>query len=234
MSRLNEPDSVRAQYADEVKLNTRRSVWHPTLDGREPSTVALDEIRDARPARVLEVGCGTGGFAARLLDALPGVDLVAIDQSERFVELTAARGVPARVADVQALPFEDHTFDVVSALWMLYHVPDLHLGLAEVRRVLRPGGLFVAITNGDEHVGDLRRAVGRRLAVTQFSTQNGEAALRRHFTDVHREDLRTRAVFPDHAAAVAYLASSEEPMQELPWFDGPREYAGHVTVFVAR
>lgn len=234
MSRLNDPDSVRAQYSDEARLNTRRSVWHPTLDGREPSTVALDEIRDARPSRVLEIGCGTGGFAARLLDAIPGVDLVAVDQSRRFVELTERRGVPAQVADIQSLPFEDDSFDVVAALWMLYHVPDLHQGLAEVRRVLRPGGLFVAVTNGDEHVGALRQAVGRPLAITQFSTQNGEATLRRHFTDVHREDLRTRAVFRDHAAAVAYLESSDEPMQVLPHFDGPREYAGQVTVFVAR
>ena len=235
MSALNEPARVRAQYATEDNLLTRRSVWHPTADGRDPATVALDELCDLRPQRVLEVGCGTGAFAARLLDALPDADLVAIDQSERFVELTAARGVHARVADVQSLPFEDDSFDAVAAMWMLYHVPDLQRGLAEVRRVLRPGGTFVAATNGDDHVGELRRAVGRPLAVTQFSSQNGEAALRAHFTDVHREDLEPRAIFPDHAAAVAYLASSDEPDErELPWFDGPREYAGQVTIFVAR
>lgn len=235
MSALNEPGRVREQYATEDNLQTRLSVWHPTIDGRDPATVALDEIRDLRPGRVLEVGCGTGAFAARLLDALPGVDLVAIDQSERFVELTAARRVTAQLADVQALPFEDGSFDLVAAMWMLYHVPDLHRGLAEIRRVLRPGGTFVAATNGDEHVAELRRAVGRPSAVTQFSSQNGEAVLRAHFTDVHREDLVPRAIFPDHSAAVAYLASSHEADErELPWFDGPREYAGQVTVFVAR
>lgn len=235
MSALNEPSRVREQYATEDNLQTRLSVWHPTIDGRDPATVALDEIRDLQPGRILEVGCGTGAFAARMLDTLPGVDLQAIDQSERFVELTARRGVSARVADVQALPFEDDSFDLVAAMWMLYHVPDLHRGLAEIRRVLRPGGTFVAATNGDEHVAELRRAVGRPPAVTQFSSQNGEAVLRSHFTDVHREDLVPRAIFPDHAAAVAYLASSDEPDQrELPWFDGPREYAGQVTLFVAR
>lgn len=235
MSALDEPARVRAQYATEDNLQTRLSVWHPTVDGRDPSTVALDEIRDLHPARVLEVGCGTGCFAARLLHALPGVDLVATDQSPRFVELTSARGVPAQVADIESLPFEDGAFDVVAAMWMLYHVPDLQRGLAEVRRVLRPGGTFVAVTNGDHHVGELRQAAGGPLAVTGFSTQNGEAALRPHFTDVHREDLATRAIFPDHAAAVAYLESFGEPVAwDLPHFDGPREYAGQVTVFVAR
>ncbi|MFA6299780.1 MAG: class I SAM-dependent methyltransferase [Nocardioides sp.] len=235
MSGLNDPARVRAQYATEDNLRTRLSVWHPTSDGRDPATVALDEIRGLKPGRVLEVGCGIGAFAARVLDALPGVDLVATDQSPRFVDLTAARGVPARLADIESLPFEDGAFDLVAAMWMLYHVPDLQRGLAEVRRVLRPGGTFVAVTNGDDHLAKLRQDAGGPLAVTEFSSENGEAALRAHFSDVHREDLATRAIFPDHAAAVAYLASFSEPVAwDLPWFDGPSEYAGHVTVFVAR
>ena len=72
------------------------------------------------------------------------------------------------------------------------------------------------------------------MARSQFSSETGESVLRRRFADVRRHDLETRAVFPDHATAVAYLASSNEGLgPDLPPFDGPREYAGHVTVFVA-
>lgn len=183
---------------------------------------------------MLEVGCGTGDFAGRLA-AVPGVDLVATDQSDRMVELASARGVRARHADVMHLPFADESFDVVAAMWMLYHVPDLHQALAEVRRVLRPGGLFVAATNGEGHVRELRESAGGPAAVTQFSSQNGEPALRRHFGMIARQDFVTRAVFPDHAAAVAYLESSSEDVAwDLPHFEGPREYAGEVTVFTCR
>ena len=62
-----------------------------------------------------------------------------VDVSPRMVELARARGVDARVGDVQELPFDDGSFDCAVAAWMLFHVPDLDRGLAELARVLRPG-----------------------------------------------------------------------------------------------
>ena len=233
---INDANAVRAQYATEGNLEVRRSVWQPTRDGRDPVSVAVAAVRDGHPENVLEVGCGTGAFAERLASELPGVSIVATDQSERFVELTAARGIESRRADIRDLPFEDASFDVVAALWMLYHLPeqDLDLALRELRRVLRPGGRLVAVTNGNEHTAQLRRDAGGEPCVTTFSSENGEQSLRRHFTDVRREELATRAVFADHAAAVAYLDTLQDGVDwSLPEFDGPREYAGHVTVFVA-
>ena len=137
-------------------------------------------------------------MAERIHD-LPGVTLVATDFSPRFVELTAARGVDARQADICYLPFEDDAFDVVYAGWMLYHVRDLERALNEIRRVLRPGGTFVAVTNGNDHLADLVREAGGTPVRTQFSSETGESVLRRRFADVRRHDLETRAVFPDHA-----------------------------------
>ncbi|NPC45171.1 class I SAM-dependent methyltransferase [Nocardioides sp. zg-1230] len=234
MSDITSPEHVRAQYETEDRLETRRSVWHPTDDGRDPADEAFKAIDRAMTgdSRVLEVGCGTGAMAGRI-NALPGVTLVAVDFSERFVELTAARGVDARQADICYLPFEDDSFDVVYAGWMLYHVRDIDRALAEVRRVLRPGGTFVAVTNGDDSLADLRREAGGRPMVTSFSSENGEFTLRRRFSDVRRQDLETRAVFADHAEAQAYLDSSDEGLV-LPVFEGSRTCAGHVTVFEAR
>lgn len=232
---IDDPAHVRSQYLTEDNLETRRSVWHPTTDGRDPTTEALDAIVAERPLRVLEVGSGTGGFAARIAAALPGVRLTAIDQSPRFVELTRSRGVEARVGDAQDLPFGDEAFDVVAALWMLYHVPDVGGAIAEARRVLRPGGLFVAVTNGDGHLAELRVECGGRPEVTGFSSQNGEDQLRAHFGEVRRTDLRPRAVFADSRVAEAYLRSSGEDVDwKVPSFDEPREYAGEATIFCCR
>ena len=241
MTGMSDPAHVREQYATEHRLATRSSVWQPDPERGDPVEKALDAVTAALPAHrsmpdVLEVGCGPGVFAARLQERHPHVALLATDQSPRFVELTRERGVPAQLMDVQHLLPGDDSYDVVIAMWMLYPVPDLHRGLAEIRRVLRPGGTFVAVTNGDEHLADLRRAGGGDGLVTRFSTQNGEEALRRHYDTVERLDLRPRAVFPDHATAQAYLDSSDEGLAFPPesWGAGPREHGGEVTVFTAR
>ena len=186
---------------------------------------------------VLEVGCGTGAFAARLVEELPGIALLAVDQSPRFVELTRERGVPAQVQDVQHLLAPDAAYDVVLALWMLYHVPDLDRGLGELRRVLRPGGRLVAVTNGDEHVGRRSAAKpGVRPVLTTFSSENGEAVA----APPLRHGRPARTSRPGRSSrtgtrALAYLESSDEAIAwSLPEDGWPREYAGHVTVFIAR
>ena len=133
-------------------------------------------------SRVLEVGCGSGEMAERI-NALPGVTLVATDDADDSVELTAARGVDARHADICYLPFDGESFDVIYAGWMLDHVRDIDRALAEVRRVLRPGGTFVVVTDGDDDTTERRRH--------RFSSETGERMLSRRFSDVRRQDLET-------------------------------------------
>jgi hypothetical protein len=91
----------------------------------------------------------------------------------------------------------------------------------------------VAVTNGNDHLAELRIEAGGQRETTQFSSETGESVLRRRFADVRRLDLETRAVFGDHTSAQAYLDSFDEGLV-LPFFEGERAYAGHVTVFEAR
>ena len=101
--------------------------------------------------------------------------------------------------------------------------------------MLRPGGLFVAVTNGDGHVAALRREAGGEPVVTRFSSQNGEDQLRQHFASVERTDLVPQAVFLDSESALAYLRSSDEPVDwQLESFAEPRAYDGEATIFRCR
>jgi SAM-dependent methyltransferase len=164
-------------------------------------------------------------------------EVVAVDQSPQMVETTKARGIDARVGDVQQLQFADGEFDAAVAAWMLYHVADIDRGLGELARVLRPGGALVAITNGAEHLADLWQALGVEYRTAGFRSENGGELLGRYFARVERYDLRPIARFPDRRAAAAYLASlgregiPAELAERLP---EPFEARGASTVFVAR
>jgi ubiquinone/menaquinone biosynthesis C-methylase UbiE len=155
-----------------------------------------------------------------------------------MVELACAQGVDARVGDVQELPFADGAFDCVVANWMLYHVPDVDLGLAEIARVLKPGGRLVAATSGQHHLGELWTLVGRDRTTepARFHSENGEAMLRPHFAHVERNDVEGSVTFADADSARAYVTSSvahKHLADRMPDLDGPLVATRRNTIFVA-
>lgn len=98
----------------------------------------------ARPARLLDAGCGTGGLIRRLAEAEPAWTWVGVDQSTLACELARSRcEAEIREASVTALPFGAATFDAVVSADVLYHVDDDAAALREFVRVLKPGGLVV-------------------------------------------------------------------------------------------
>jgi SAM-dependent methyltransferase len=114
---------------------------------------------------------------------------------------------PLLIADAQRVPFAEDTFDCVLAMHMLYHVPDRDLALAEIRRVLRPGGVMLAVTNSHRHLQELNELVDASRAYLRFSSESGGAELTRHFTSVDRHDLRSALVVTEVEPIVAYIAS---------------------------
>ena len=108
------------------------------------------ELAELAPQeRVLEVGSGPGRLATRLAELAPDVRVTGVDISPEMVERAkslAARGgvadrVEFRVGDVASLPFADASFDIVVSTFSAHHWPRPATGLAEIYRVLRPGGV---------------------------------------------------------------------------------------------
>jgi SAM-dependent methyltransferase len=231
LSLLNDPEAVRLEYADESRLAARGAAWRDAA-GPDPRGMAFAAVAEAQPTRVLEVGCGCGELAERIVREV-GADLVAVDQSERMVALTRARGVDAIVGDVQDLPFADETFDCVLAAWMLYHVPDVDQGLAEIARVLRSGGRLVAVTNSRRHYHELKELMHVEVR-TVFDAEEAEEILLRYFASVERRDAFGHAVF-EADAAVAYIRASHAIFGDdsVPQFDGPIRVTRGTVVFVA-
>ena len=104
-----------------------------------------------RGRQALDLACGTGDIAFLL--AAGGASVTGLDLTPRMIELAAARQhaspPPARVrflvGDMMALPFGAGRFDLVTTGYGLRNVPDLARAMAEIRRVLAPGGLFLSL-----------------------------------------------------------------------------------------
>jgi ubiquinone/menaquinone biosynthesis C-methylase UbiE len=185
--RPQDPSLVASQYATEAPLEARRSIY-TAVEGPDAREVAFAAIAETGPGRVLEVGGGPGELSERIALEL-GADVVMVDSSPLMVELARARGVDAHVGDDQELPFADGDFDCAVAAWMLYHVPDLDRALSELRRVLRPGGRVVAVTNGREHMQELRRLAGDWAWQERFRREEAAELLARHFVRVEQRDV---------------------------------------------
>ncbi|HET7567230.1 MAG TPA: methyltransferase domain-containing protein [Gaiellaceae bacterium] len=104
---------------------------------------------DLRGRRVLEVGCGTGQLAAALAEEARA-RVWAVDAEPAMVELARGRGVTAKLAPAEALPFKDGWFER-AVMRLVVHLLDRARALPELRRVLGPGGRAAIATFAPEH-----------------------------------------------------------------------------------
>jgi SAM-dependent methyltransferase len=225
-------DVVSAEFATEERLERRRLDRWGLYLGVDPREHAALAVWEAQPRRVLDAGCGTGEFAEALAARL-GVEVVCVDQSPRMAELARGRGLDAVVARLEELPFPDGAFDAAHTSWVLHFLPDLDAGLAELARVLRPGGRLVALANGERHLEELWGADDE----SGFTRERGADALGAHFERVERRDLDGEVVFATRAALEGYLdafsvlgAMPVRPLEELPI---PLRATTRNTVFIA-
>jgi len=229
--KIDDPADVRDQYATEANLEARRALYEDA-DGPDPRQIAFEAVAESAPARVLEVGGGPGELSVRMAQEL-GVDVVMVDVSPRMVELARARGVDARVGDIQSLEFADGSFDCVVAAWVLFHLPDLDSGIAELARVLRKGGRLVAATNAEEHMLELRELAGPAAWERPFTRENGAAILGRHFATVERRDADGLVTITREELVHGWFESLGHPEATLAPFDLPLTVRRASSIFVA-
>jgi ubiquinone/menaquinone biosynthesis C-methylase UbiE len=125
------------------RFDYERSVAEAYDETRAASPSVLGPLREclarAPGRRLADIGGGTGNYAAALRD-LDGFNPLVVDLSREMLGRAEAKGLATLVADAQALPLPDASFDAVTMISMLHHVPDWRAAVAEARRILRPGG----------------------------------------------------------------------------------------------
>ena len=135
-------------------------------------------------ATILELGSGPAYLWKECSNRIPtGWDITLSDLSSGMVDaawrnlVVTGRNFKFKEIDAQSIPFEDETFDAVIANFMLYHVPDRPQAIAEIKRVLKPGGHLIAATVGDHHLQEMMEfggSAGSRTGPLLTSGKGGE------------------------------------------------------------
>jgi len=243
MSWMVDSHAVAAEYASEQALRERILAHRELVHGPDDEAVVRSRILAARPRRLLEVGSGLGDLCAWIKTQIE-VEVVAIDSSPRMVELASTLGATAVLADMRQLPFPDDAFDCAVANFVLYHVEDPATAIAELARVLEPGGTLLASTLSDDTKA--RRRAWADLFDEQpqpaapalsFTRENGRELLLRHFTAVQQNDCDAELVFDNRERLVRYV-DAVPPMKGLgrrvPALSQPFRLPEKTTVFEAR
>lgn len=225
MPQLSDPNYLlQKQYKDASNLNARVQL-HARFSTNPYGWFLwiFDQFEISTQARVLEVGCGQGDlWRSNLQRISPGWEMILSDFSAGMVEqargkLADARPFSFRQIDAQCIPFENQSFDVVIANHMLYHVPDRPQALAEIRRVLKPGGRFYTTTVGEKHLQELlaipyrfapEQAIDALKLNNEFTLDNGAAQLQPFFASVEMRRYPDSLHVTEAAPVADFLLSS--------------------------
>src|SRR5919199_1818360 len=191
-----------------------RARWYD-LFGRVISFGRDKAIREkvielAAPApgeKVLDVGCGTGTLAIALKLSAGTSEVHGIDASPEMIEVAKEKAAKAgsdidlQVALIEAIPFPDATFDLVTSSLMLHHLPDdlKRTGLDEIRRVLKPGGRFMAVDFAAHNPSPL----GHLLSI--FGHPRGESMVDKLMPMLKEAGFSDVEVIPTHHKNFAFI-----------------------------
>lgn len=203
---------VRIQLHNDYSVNTQR--WFPWI---------FEQMDVKESQKILELGCGTGGLWTENINRIPkDVKVTLSDQSAGMIEdaknsILRAKNVIEKtemsigveektkddenaafcyeVFDCQKIPHKDNSFDMVIANHVLFYIEERDSVYEEIKRVLKPGGIFICSTYGKKHMKEITQLVqdfdshivlSEKKLYDVFGLENGEEELKRHFKKVEK------------------------------------------------
>lgn len=206
-------------YADSTKVTARADIYRFSVPDIPFQDWALSHLPHDLGA-VLDVGCGPGLYLRNLAEARRAGLILGVDLSDGMLREVQGGFASLCVADAQYLPFRSEAFDTALCMHVLYHVADISVAVAELRRVVKHGGFVLVATNGANHQRRLRELFDDVLSelaggpapavlasVRRFRLEEAGEMLGTHFDSVERFDLPRELVVPDAEPVVRYLES---------------------------
>ncbi len=159
---------AKIQYNTPNLLNDRINLWKFGLNPQSLTKWIFSHLKLKEHEQILELGCGTGKLWADNYTQVPNTcKIVLSDFSERMLDNARMnlKGIDLNIKfeniNAEKIPYPEHTFDLIVACHMLYHVPDLSKALSEISRTLKPNGRFISTTVSVQHMAELNSFLSR-------------------------------------------------------------------------
>lgn len=219
---MNGTPSAAELFADEKVYAAQQAVYRDST-GPDARDVLSEAIAGCAPGTVLEIGPGEGALARRVRAS--GAQVVGVDVSARMAALCRASGVACVVGALPRLPFPEASFDAVVAAWVLHYLPSAQIGeaLAELRRLVRPGGTVLLATNADRHMEELWHRLPSARYRLSFPAERAVELLADAGLPAEATAVEGTVVFRDYEQAHAFAARQVRPAEaadRLERFDG--------------
>jgi ubiquinone/menaquinone biosynthesis C-methylase UbiE len=184
--------AAREQLTPELRARIRSSFDEAARDEEHfPSSIdpaiyhvqlIVRHLGDVNSGRVLDAGCGKGRFARIVKERNPGAEVWGLDISEEMLRFVPPE-IRTRAGSMTELPFDDGYFDGAYATESLEHAVDVETAVAEMCRVVKPGGRIAIIDKNVEHAGRLETPEWEKW----FGRKELEKLLRRHCREVRSQ-----------------------------------------------
>lgn len=214
------------QYKTTKKLEDRNYLHsHFSVNKKDFNVWIFDHFPTKPNLKILELGCGTSSLWTKNIKRIPpSWELILTDLSPAMLEKTKENlsglknEIIFKLVDAQNIPFEKDFFDIVIANHMLYHVHDRKKALAEIKRVLKPNGLFFASTTGQKHMKELNDLLSEfdsnlRLwdkdFLDLFVLENGAEQIEPYFFDVKKEKFDDMLIVSEVKPLIDYVLSTQ-------------------------
>lgn len=228
---INDQDYLlRERYKDASDFSACLQIIKPLLTSQiDYHRWIFSKVRKAPRCRVLELGCGPGDLWRENAGLIPADwEITLSDFSAGMLKdteknlSTVNHRFTFQVIDAQSIPFEAASFDRVIADCMLYHVPDRARAIAEISRVLKPGGYLYAATFSKRIFSELEKLLQACKMTTWLDTigfastfclENGREQLAPHFSRIKPHRLKNTLVVTD-VEPLLTLMQSITPREE--------------------
>lgn len=218
--KMNDEKYVVKQYSDDSALNIRKRLHEKySVNKKSFGTWIFEQYDLPIEGKILELGSGNGDmWQAHIDEICKKSSIILSDFSGGMVDILRNKyqsiNIEIKKINIQNIPFDDNSFDVVIANAMLYHVPNLEKAIKEVKRILKPGGKFYASTFGEnglskyinDSLNEINLVSNSTLDFT-FTLQNGQSSLVKYFDKVNRIDYVDMLKVTETEDLVDYICS---------------------------